>query len=296
MVSVLLVTYQSSKVLESCLKHLADCSMADQLEIILVDNASRMEDWEYTKKLLDMYQENFYSVKSMRLDKNLGYAYANNRGAENAEGEYLLLLNPDCYVGKDAIEKCLHVLENRQDIGAVGCQLRMPNGELDLACKRSLPTLWNSAMKFSGMAKRFSRAKWIASYNLTYLPDDISCEVGCICGAFLLTRMSLYRKLSGLDEDYFMYGEDIDFCKRLKDRGFLIWYLGETTSIHVKGGNGGKKSKKSLHSFYNSMDIYFRKNSNHARLSIWMVQCLIQIILFLHKLKFDWVSKSIKNV
>nr|WP_203114773.1 glycosyltransferase family 2 protein [Alicyclobacillus sp. TC] len=278
MISVLLVTYNSSGVIKDCLEYLGNSNIASMLEIIIVDNASTIQEWEYTIQLLDQYRCYFYNIKSMRLNENLGYAFANNRGAEIAEGEYLLLLNPDCYVGKDAIEKCLHVLENRKDIGAVGCQLRMPNGELDLACKRSLPTLWNSAMKFSGISKLFPRIKWISGYNLTYLPEDISCEVGCICGAFLLTRTNLYWELSGLDEVFFMYGEDIDFCKRIRDKGKLIWYEGKIISLHIKGANGGRKTLTSKNSFYNAMIIYFSKHYPNKKMTLYIINLLINII------------------
>jgi GT2 family glycosyltransferase len=282
MISVVLVTYQSHGVFEPCVEHLASCTSAHRMELIVIDNASPEPSWEKTKQILSSYESRFQSIKVQRLAENRGYAHANNRGAELAAGEFLLLLNPDVFVEPETVQRSLSVLQQRDDLGAVGCRLELPNGSLDKACRRSLPTLWNSFTRFTRLAHVFPKSPWFAGYNLTHLPDRGSYAVGCLCGAFLLMRRDLYQKVGGLDEDYFMYGEDIALCQRIQDFGYLLWYEGTANAVHVKGGNGGKKSSQSLKAFYEAMDIYYRKTHPNSVLGAWIVTLATRLLYQVH--------------
>lgn len=260
MISVILVTHNSVAVLPDCMRGLERSANASDLEVILVDNASGDGTSEWIERYAAQKEGPFFSLQVRLLDENLGYAYANNRGLEMARGEVMLLLNPDTVVEPGAIAVCLGRLEQDADIGVVGCRLELPDGRIDRACRRSFPTLWNSFSRLSGLSLLFPRSRLFAGYNLTYLDERANGPVDAVSGAFLMLRREAYEQVGGLDEDYFLYGEDLDWCYRIKQSGFGVWYEGSVTTLHVKGANGGKRSAVSLRHFYRTMWIYFEKH------------------------------------
>ena len=269
MISTVIVTYNSMKVLTNCLSSLERCTSASQLEVILVDNAST----DGTEAYLTAYQSRaselpYLAVRVLTLTNNRGYAYANNRGLQIARGDVLLLLNPDTIVGEETIQKCANILDQDTTVGAVGCRLQLANGSLDRACKRSFPTIWNSAARFTGLSLLFPSSRWLARYNLTFLDEYGSYFVDSLCGAFMMVPRSVYTGAGGLDEAFFMYGEDIDWCYRIKQHGYRVWYEGSVTTIHLKGGNGGKRSRQSLYYFYDTMHVYYVGTLRHSRRSL----------------------------
>jgi len=255
LVSVVLVTYNSMSVLPACIESLENASIASDMEIVVIDNQSADGTYSWVTAYNNQVFSGFHIIKSV----NHGYAYANNLGLEYSSGDILLLLNPDTIVSKYAIERCEAALRNRVDIGAVGCRLTMENAKLDKACKRALPTIWNSITRISGISLLLPKSRWFAHYNLTYLDECKAYPVGCLSGAFLMTSRDIYEEVGGLDEDFFMYGEDIEWCHRISQAGYVVWYEGTVGTIHIKGGNGGKKSRASLRHFYNAMLLYFLK-------------------------------------
>ncbi|WP_081841390.1 glycosyltransferase family 2 protein [Alicyclobacillus macrosporangiidus] len=288
MISVVIVTYNSIQVLPDCLKSLEETSVSLGLEVILVDNCSSDGTWDW----LIQYQNSkprLGRVKLIRLHENRGYSYANNRGAEIASGEILLLLNPDTIVGEKTIEICAESLLDDASIGAVGCRLLLPNGKLDKACRRSLPTLWNSFTRLSGLSMIFPKSHLFSRYNLTYLDQIGNYEVECICGAFFMIRKSTYELLHGLDEDYFMYGEDVDLCYRLRRAGYRIYYLGDAVTIHLKGANGGKRSALSLQHFYRTMLVYYDKHYSmkYPRLLRSLLSLVVRSMFIFH---VTWIN------
>ena len=261
MISVILVTYQSMKVLPDCLKSLEKCSSCDELELWIVDNQSQDGTWEWIERYeSEKSTKPFQNIHVMQLEENKGFACANNRALEKAAGDYFLLLNPDTIVGENAIQVCYDKLKAVQTIGAISCRLELGNGEMDRACRRSFPTLWNSFAYFSGLSKVFPNSPKFASYQLTYLDEYGSYPVDTVSGAFLMFPKAVYEIIGGLDEDYFMYGEDIDYCYQIKQSGLQVWYEGSTTTVHLKGGNEGKKSKESLKYFYDTMGTFYEKH------------------------------------
>lgn len=280
MVSVILVTYNSESVLEGCVSALKECSSASQLELIFVDNCSSDRTREWIEELVGGERASiFTALKVLYLSENHGYAYANNRGLDLANGELLLLLNPDTLVGQNAIEYCSDRLASQSEVGAVGCRLQLLGGELDRACRRSFPTLWNSLARFSGLSLLFPNSRLVARYNLSYLDEHGNYPVDCVCGAFMMVSRSVYENVGGLDEDYFMYGEDIDLCWRIKGIGYEVWYEGAVTTTHLKGRNGGKRSRQSLRNFYDTMYLYYTKTRQIEATSLFPQ--LLRIILVL---------------
>lgn len=255
-VSVIIVNYNVKELLGNCINSVLSSSGKLNLEIIVVDNNSFDGSAEYIN-------QKFNNVSSVRLIEsrvNLGFAKANNLAAKSASGKYLLILNPDTVVQEDTIEKTVRFYENDPFTGAVSCKLVLPNGKLDLACRRSFPTPSASVYRILGLSKIFPRSKAFARYNLTYLDENETYEVEAICGAFMLIRRDIYEQVCGFDEDYFMYGEDLDLCFRIKSAGYKIFYFSGTSTIHFKGESTRKSSISYVNNFYGAMRIFVHKN------------------------------------
>lgn len=266
LISIIIVTYNSLKVLPNCVNALEKSFFAEEFEIIFVDNGSKDGTIEWLQEYeqgMTTSRSAFGSSRILLLKENRGYAYANNRGLEVSCGDAFLLLNPDAFVSVETIHQCYQKLSSDISIGAVGCRLQLGNGRLDRACRRSLPTLWNTFCRLSGLSLVFSGSAVFAKYNLTYLDECQSYDVEALSGAFMMVQRRAYESIGGLDEDYFMYGEDLDWCYRIRKSGMRIWYEGTTTATHLKGQNGGKQSIKTLRSFYDTMYLYYLKH--HAK-------------------------------
>lgn len=244
MISIIIVNYNTKELLKKCVESVKNtCRNA---EIIVVDNASTDGSSEVIKAL---------GVKYVLLKENLGFSKANNIGIKEATGEAILFLNPDTVVLGKTLDRCFEFLQKNQDTGAVGCKVVLAEGGMDKACKRKFPTPFNSFCTLSKISKVFPRL----GYNLTYFDDNGVYEVDCLVGAFMMCSRKAIEVTGGFDEDFFMYGEDIDLCLRIKKAGLKIWYLGDVEIIHVKGAVG-KRSKKAKEAFYDSMSIYYKKH------------------------------------
>lgn len=279
MLSIVLVTYNSIAVLPNCLQALACAQGADDFEVIVVDNGSTDETCAWLQEYRETSSYPFVRFDLLALSDNHGFAYANNRGLERATGDYFLLLNPDTEVSSQAISRVFRRMQEDDTIGVATCRLMLKNGKLDRACRRSFPTLWNSFTRLSGLSILFPKARLFCGYNLTYLNETSSYEVDCVSGAFLMTTRGVYEQVGGLDEDFFMYGEDIDWCYRIKQQGYKVWYEGSVITLHLKGANGGKHSKESLRSFYDTMLLYYEKHYGDRYPKYYMY--ILHLILFL---------------
>lgn len=244
MISVIIVNYNTKELLKECVESVKNTYR--EAEIIVVDNASTDKSDEVIKSL---------GIKYVLLKENLGFSKANNIGLREATFDTVLFLNPDTIVKENTLKRCFDFLEENEDTGAVGCKVLLKNGGLDKACKRKFPTPFNSFCTLSKISKIFPRL----GYNLTYLDDNGVYEVDSLVGAFMMCSKKAIEITKGFDEDFFMYGEDIDLCLRIKKAGLKIWYLGDCEIIHVKGAVG-KRSKKAKEAFYDSMSIYYKKH------------------------------------
>lgn len=255
-VSVIIVNYNVKELLGNCINSVLSSSGDLKLEIIVVDNNSFDGSADYINQKFKDYP----SVKLIESKVNLGFAKANNLGAKSANGRYLLILNPDTVVQEDTIEKTIQFYEKDTHAGVVSCKLVLPNGKLDLACRRSFPTPSASVYRILGLSKIFPGSRTFARYNLTYLDENETCEVEAVCGAFMLIRKDIYDNVYGFDEDYFMYGEDLDLCFRITNAGYKIFYFAGTSTIHFKGESTRKSSLSYVNNFYGAMRIFVQKN------------------------------------
>ena len=287
MLTILIVTYHSKDVLPACIASLSEANGAASFVIHVLDNASTDDTVIVSRHLKDVYGSYFADFIITPLAENRGFAHANNQGLKTVATPNVLLLNPDTIVSKEAILRIQDHIEADSKLGMGTCRLTLQDGTIDKACRRSLPTLANSFWRLTGMSLLFPHSSFFSGYNLTYLDEQGMYDVECICGAFMLFRTSLAREIGMLDEDFFMYGEDIDYCYRVKQAGYRILYDGTVTTVHLKGGNGGKKSAKSLQSFYATMLIYYDKHfaKDHPRLYRMALQVFLGMIYQFARLK-----------
>jgi GT2 family glycosyltransferase len=193
--------------------------------------------------------------------RNLGYAAGVNLALDRlpASTPYVLLLNADVLLEPNTLASVLDVLEPEPDIGAATCRLLLPSGGIDPACRRSEPTVVSALAKQLGISRLLPTSRVFGRYNLTYLDPDIPHEVDSGTGAFLMLRRRALEAVGGrLDERYFLFGEDLDLCRRIREAGYRIRYWPAVEALHVKGSGRIRDGRTTRH-FYRAMWIYYRK-------------------------------------
>lgn len=251
--SIIIVNYNVKEFLKNLLHSIKKASQNLSTEIIVVDNAS--DDGS-----IEMLREKFPEVKLIANDKNLGFGKANNIGLQLAKGKYILLINPDTLVAEDTFTKLIEFFETHPDAGMVGCKILNPDGTLQLACRRSFPGPWTSFTKVTGLSTLFPKSKLFAKYNLTYLDENQTYEVDAISGSFMMMRKEVYDKVGGFDEQFFMYGEDLDLCFRIQKAGYKIYYVHTAQIIHYKGESTKRSSLDETKVFYQAMHLFVKKH------------------------------------
>jgi GT2 family glycosyltransferase len=216
--SVLIVTYRSRHEIGECLASIPRQISGRSVEIIVVDNHSDDGTAGYVS-------EHFSEVRVVPLPENCGFSKANNVALAAASGETILFLNPDTVVTLAALQACLERLAAEPQIGIISPRLEIEPGVIDPACRRSIPTIWDGFTRASGLSTLFPKSAVFAGYNLTYLPEDGTYEVGAVNGAFMMITRRVLDRVGPLDEQFFMYGEDLDFCYRCQLAGYRVVYV-----------------------------------------------------------------------
>lgn len=249
--SIIVVNYQTYQLTKDTINSIIDKFHSFSYEIIVVDNASKDDS-------LDKLQKDFKDkVKFIASKENNGFAAGNNLAIEKAKGRYVLLLNSDTVVLDDSLDKIYKYMEENVDVGATGCQVILESGELDKACRRSFPNPQNAFYRLFHIPTKNKKD----NYNLDELDDDGIYEIDCLTGAFIFIRKTALKDIGGgLDETFFMYGEDIDLCYRIKKAGWKIVYFGKSKIIHYKGASSKKQKSKLIYEFYRAMYIYYKKH------------------------------------
>jgi GT2 family glycosyltransferase len=249
--SVVVASYNTRELLRQCLSTLRSATAAISSEIIVVDNSS--EDGTAV-----MVASDFPDVTLLANPTNEGFARANNRALKAARGRFILLLNPDTLVPPDTIRPLVEFLRGHPEVGMVGCRVDRPDGRLDEACKRSFPTPLSAFARLLALDRLLP--KRLGSYSR--LGDDPAgrYEVDAVVGAFMLLRRETIDDVGGLDEDYFMFGEDIDWCYRVKQRDWKIWYVGDRSIVHHKGAATRREPQRMNYHFHRAMFLFHRKH------------------------------------
>ncbi|OMF88078.1 glycosyltransferase family 2 protein [Paenibacillus sp. FSL R7-0337] len=256
-VSILILNYNTCRLTMDCLRSVYDSETSYSYEIILVDNNSEDDSVETISK-------EFPEVLLIANSENVGFAKGNNQGMEVASGRYVLLLNSDTVIRKDTLETMLAFMDSRPDLGASGCKVILPDGSLDKACRRGFPTPSASFYYAFGFSKLFPDRPKFNGYQLGYLDPDDEYPVDCLVGAFMLLRRETIEQVGGLDETFFMYGEDLDWCYRIKEAGWGIYYYPHTSIVHLKGGSARRRPFKIVYEFHRAMILFHKKHySSH---------------------------------
>lgn len=250
--SIVIVSYNVRYFLKQCLQSVLASKTSCNLEILVVDNNSQDGS-------VEMIRTDFPTVKLIANDINLGFSKANNQGFNQATGDYILILNPDTIIEENTIETCLEFYKGHPDAGAVGVRMVDGSGSYLPESKRGFPTPLRSLFKLSGLASIFPQSALFNGYYLGHLQSDQVHEVEVLSGAFVFTDKETIQAIGGFDEDYFMYGEDIELSYQVKQLGKKIYYLPDTTIIHFKGESTTKGSFNYLRRFYGAMQIYANK-------------------------------------
>ncbi len=284
--SVIIVAYKSRDEIGACLGSLPraiDGGVGD-VEMMVVDNAPGDGAGEIVKR-------DFPWAGYVAADGNLGFGRANNLGFGRTSGECVLFLNPDTVGNAEALGHCLLRLRTEPGIGLISPKLVLADGSMDLACRRSIPTLWDGFCRATGLAAAFPRARLLAGYNLTHLPADGTYDVGAINGAFMMGRREVLERVAGgaregvaevragarsrgpavFDEAFFMYGDDLDLCIRVARAGYRIVYDGRVQITHLKGLSVGKDYERMARAIFDANRNVFLKHFNPrgARLVRW---------------------------
>ena len=250
--SVVIVNYNVKNYLEQCLRSLYRSLKGVEAEVFVVDNHSKDGSVEYLSK-------RFPSVHMIASPHNLGFARGNNLAIAQSEGEYVLLLNPDTVVGESTINDALRFMEAHPDAGSLGVRMMDVEGHDAKESRRGLPSPMVAFYKMSGLCARFPQSRRFGHYYMGYLPWDSPAAIEVVSGAFCLLRKAAIDKVGALDEDFFMYGEDIDLSYRLLKGGYRNYYL-PSLILHYKGESTQKSSFRYVHVFYEAMLIFFRKH------------------------------------
>ena len=268
--SVIIVNYNVKYYLDQCIRSVlrafevmkkassSDSSVNEEVaEIIVVDNHSADGSVDYLEQRYP--QKLFPMVRFVRSAHNLGFARANNIAIRQSRGEYVLLLNPDTIVGEYALKASVDFMDVHEDAGAVGVRMLGAQGRRAMESRRGLPTPMVSFFKMLGFCNRWPHHRLFGKYYMGYLPWDEPSQIEVVSGAYCMLRRKALDEVGLLDEDFFMYGEDIDLSYRVLKGGYHNYYL-PVDILHYKGESTQKSSFRYVHVFYEAMLIFFRKH------------------------------------
>ena len=253
--SVIIVSYNVRYYLDQCLRSVQQAVQGLEAEVIVVDNASQDDSVRFLSAV-------FPWVTFIPVQENLGFAKANNMAIRKSKGEYVLLLNPDTLVGEEVLRDAVQFMETHPRSGGVGVRMLRTDGEDALESRRGVPTPMTSFYKMVGLCARYPSHRLFGKYYMGYLPWDKPSRIEIISGAFCMLRRRALDEIGLLDEDFFMYGEDIDLSFRLLQGGWENWYL-PLKILHYKGESTQKTNFRYVHVFYEAMFIFIRKHYGH---------------------------------
>jgi hypothetical protein len=279
--SVVILNYNTVNLTRECLKTVLASRLGKySMEVIVCDNGS-------TDGSREMITKEFPQAVLINNNKNLGFAAGNNPGIKRARGRYVLLLNTDTEVPKNTIATMLKFMDENPSVGASTCKLLLPDGTMDPACHRGFPTPWVAFTYMSGLERLFPKTRAFGEYHQGYKDLSTIHEVDCIVGAFFLMRRKVIEKVGLLDEEFFMYGEDIDLAQRIRDAGWKIMYNPKVTILHKKKQSGRanilRKRRVTTEIYFHKYNWLFYKK-HYARkypmLLTWLVGVFYKTRLF----------------
>lgn len=265
--AIIIVNYNVQKLLRRCLQSIFASELSQNFKVCVVDNHSKDNS-------VQMVGQEFPQVLVIANQENVGYPAANNQGLialgvkNNPPPRYCLLLNPDTELPPKALADMLQFMDDNPQIGVAGPKLVLPDGSLDLACRRGSDSMSALFYRIIGLSNLFPKSPRFGRYNMTYLDEDQMAEVDSVVGAFMMVRSAAIDQVGLLDEQFWMYGEDLDWAKRIKDVGWKIIYYPAVQVLHVKRASS-KQNPRAQIEFYRAMLIYYYKYF-HKQSSWWL--------------------------
>jgi len=267
--SIIVVAFNSRETILGCINSIFETVKSHSYEIIISDNSEDDQTEEIVKRNFGDNEKVIY----IHNDKNYGFSKGNNIAVRESSGEYILFLNPDTKMYMNTVDGMIEFLKDHPDCGAATCYMKLPDGKLDDASHRGFPTPVRALSHFSGFSKLFPKSKRFGGYNLTYLNLTKTHEIDALAGSFMIMPRLVGDKLGWWDEDFFFYGEDIDFCYRIKEAGYKIYFVPEHEALHMKGVSSGikkvskditkasRKTKKlATYHRFRAMEIFYDKH------------------------------------
>lgn len=292
--SIVIVSYNVKELLDQCLRSVEESAKNIQHEVFVVDNNSHDSSAEFVKK-------NYKNIKLIVNSQNLGFSKANNQALRQATGEYVLILNPDTELLSDTLPKMIDYMDSsKPEVAMATCKIELPTGGLDRDARRSFPTPAKALFHFSGLSKVFKGSNIFDSYYMGHISPKEETEVDSCVGAFMLARNKVLKEVEYFDEDYFFYGEDLDLCYKIKEKGYKIMYTPITKIIHHKGASSGIKKhsveiskatkdskKRAIVESTRAMELFYKK---HYSLKYPKIVTL-SVILAINLIKFIRLAK-----
>ncbi|GAC1534234.1 MAG: glycosyltransferase family 2 protein [Herpetosiphon sp.] len=285
-VHLVILNYNRADLLKSCLASIIEsveaAPLPTELRIWVVDNAS-------TDGSTQLVQQHFPQVDLIVNDHNAGFAAGNNLVLCQlidlpemlGQHDHVMLLNNDTRLVPGTLNQLLTFLESHPDVGAVGPKVLLPDNSLDLACRRSFPTPSVSFFRIIGLSRLFPSSPILGRYNMTFLPVDQQTDVDAVVGAAMLVRGTVLREVGPLDEAFWMYGEDLDWCFRIKSFGWRIVYLPRAVVFHHKRATSTRNAQATIRAFYDAMRVFHRKH--YASTTVTPINLLIEIAITLRQ-------------
>lgn len=270
--SVIIVNYNVKYFLEQCLHSVVKAAAAIETEIFVVDNDSADGSIAYLQPL-------FPRVKFIANKTNDGFGKANNKALAVCKGKYVLFLNPDTIVPEDCFSNCINFFKQHSSCGALGVQMIDGSGKFLPESKRAYPSLSAAFYKLAGLSLIFPSSKVFNKYALGNLSKDEDYEVDVLAGAFMMLSREVIEQVKGFDEDFFMYGEDIDLSYRVQEAGYKNYYFGKQTIIHFKGESTKRGSLNYVRIFYKAMSVFVNKHYSGSKATLFTTSINIAIWL-----------------
>lgn len=250
--SIIIVNFNTRDLTHQTIDSIVNNTNGLEYEIIVVDNSTdKKQQCSYSGEKINV----LYDIQ------NNGFGHACNIGAKASKGKYLLFLNSDTLIHDNCLIRCIYYLKTHENIGVLGAKIVLMDDTLDHGCKRGFPTPSAAFFYYIGLDKRYPNSKKYGAYRQTFIDESSINEVDSISGAFLIIPKKLFEKIEGFDETFFMYGEDLDLCYRVKENGYKVIYYADAVITHLKGQSGLHKSSKIvIYHFYNAMILFYNKH------------------------------------
>lgn len=271
-ISIIIVNYNVKEFLDNLLSSINKAAGNLNIEIIVVDNASKDHSVPYLK-------EKYPDVIYIENDRNIGFGKANNQAIDIVRGRYSLLINPDTIIRENTLSELKKHLDEHPKTGAAGCKIINPDGTFALESRRSIPTPWSALWKILGLTALFPKSKTFADYYMSWMDENKPSQVPVLSGSFMFSRTDVLRKINGFDEQFFMYGEDIDLCYRINEIGYDIDYVPSTSIIHYKGESTKKGNLDYIVLFNKALYQFYKKHYSYGYSLFFRLLIVLGIIL-----------------